>query len=42
MKKYRVLYWVGSIITEKYIFAENEEEARKKFNRIYRIEEVIE
>lgn len=42
MKKFRVLYWIGSIITEKYVLAENEEEAKKKFNRVYRIEEVIE
>lgn len=42
MKKFRVLYWIGSIITEKCVLAENEEEAKKKFNRVYRIEEVTE
>lgn len=42
MKKFRVLYLIGSIITEKYIFVKNEEEARRKFNRVYRIEEVTE
>ena len=42
MKKFRVLYWVGSIITEKYVSARDEEEARQKFNRIYKIEEVTE
>lgn len=31
MKKYRVLYWVGAIYTDCFIFANNEENCIKKF-----------
>ena len=31
MKRFRIIYWFGSITTERYITAVNEEEARKKF-----------
>ena len=41
MKVYRVLYWLGSVITEKFIRAKSEEEAKKSVEdrRIIKIEE---
>lgn len=34
MKKYRILYWFGSMRTEYIIRAINKEEAKKKFSEI--------
>ena len=34
MKTYRFVYWFGSCITEWYVKANNEEEAKKKFVEI--------
>lgn len=34
MKKYRILYWSGSMRTEYIVKANNEEEAEKKFREI--------
>lgn len=31
MKKYRILYWFGSMVTEFVVKADNAEEAEKKF-----------
>jgi hypothetical protein len=31
MKLYRILYWVGSVWTERYIRASSAEDARSKF-----------
>ena len=41
MKVYRILYWFGSIITEKFMRAENEEAIKKKIGdkQIIKIEE---
>lgn len=45
MKLFRIIYWFGSITTEKYIRATDEADARKKFaeftdKKIVSIEEV--
>ena len=34
MKKYRILYWLGSMKTEYVVKAKNKEEAKKKFREI--------
>ena len=34
MKKYRILYWLGSIKTEHVVKASNKEEAEKKFREV--------
>lgn len=45
MKKFRIVYWFSSIITERYITAADEADARKKFaewsdKKIVSVEEV--
>ena len=34
MKKYRILYWLGSMKTDYIVKADNTEEAEKKFREI--------
>lgn len=34
MKKYRILYWLGSMKTNYIVKADNKEEAEKKFREI--------
>lgn len=34
MKKYRILYWLGSMKTDYIVKANNKEEAEKKFKEI--------
>lgn len=34
MKKYRILYWLGSMKTEYVVKASNKEDAEKKFREI--------
>ena len=34
MKKYRILYWLGSMKTEYVVKADNKEEAEQKFREI--------
>ena len=48
MKRFRMVYWLGTCITERYTTAKDEEEAKKKFfaivgdwNRIISIERAI-
>lgn len=42
MNKYRVMYWLGSIITERYVSADTLDEVKEKFStkRIVCIERV--
>ena len=41
MKKYRIVYWFGSCITEWYVKANDEQEALKKFKELKGEKEII-
>ena len=35
MKKFRIVYWMGSMLTDRYIMAKNESDALKKFKKMF-------
>lgn len=42
MKKYRILYWLGSMKTDYVVKASNKEEAEKKFKEIKGDKNIVE
>jgi hypothetical protein len=41
VKTYRIIYWIGSIITDAYVKAQNAEEAEAKFREHHKSAQIV-